>query len=183
MRASLKRMHPWHDAELGAQFPKVLTAVVEIPKGSAIQYKIDEKTGLLRISEALASGAHYPANYGSFPRTLAADGDALDVFIYSRAAYPPLTLVQVRPLGGIRMTSAKKGPELKIIAVHIDDPEVKDWRTLGDVPRFEKQRLQGFLENYKVKKREKKRVQGFFAKDSALALLRRSQADYKQHFL
>ncbi|MGQ7381120.1 inorganic diphosphatase, partial [Streptococcus suis] len=63
------RMHPWHDVDPGADAPKLVTAVVEVPKGSKTKYELDKTCGLIRVDRILFSSAHYPANYGFIPRT------------------------------------------------------------------------------------------------------------------
>src|ERR1700679_801702 len=93
--------HAWHDVDPGV--PSAFTAVVEIPLNSSNKYELDKKTGLLKLDRVLHSVVFYPANYGFIPRTLADDGDRLDVII--RAAEPvyPLTMVQARPIGLMEM--------------------------------------------------------------------------------
>lgn len=37
--------HPWHDLDIGESAPRMINAVVEIPKGSKVKYELDKKTG------------------------------------------------------------------------------------------------------------------------------------------
>ncbi|KAK2355513.1 soluble inorganic pyrophosphatase [Trifolium repens] len=41
--------HPWHDLEIGPGAPSVFNCVVEIGKGSKVQYELDKKSGLIKI--------------------------------------------------------------------------------------------------------------------------------------
>ena len=36
-------MHPWHEVNHFALFPKVLPAIIEVPKGSQIKYELDKE--------------------------------------------------------------------------------------------------------------------------------------------
>ena len=134
-------MHPWHDTELGKGFPKTVNAIVEITQNIHAKYKIDESTGLLKFKKFLPGNIRYPANYGFFPKTLASDKDGLDVFVFSRAPILSLTILEVRPLGGIVTESKRKGEEHKVIAVSTKDPAYTEIQTLEDFPEYELIRL------------------------------------------
>src|SRR6478735_5723050 len=102
-------MHPVHDIELPGDIRPFVPAVIEIPKGSHHKYEGDKPTGLLRLDRVLYSAVHYPANYGFIPRTHADDGDPLDILVLMQEACYPLTIVNARALGGLRMTDDKGG--------------------------------------------------------------------------
>ena len=128
-------MHPWHDVSNGPGFPGTVTAVIEIPAGSSSKYKLDHATGLLRLDEFLSPVIRFPANYGFIPRTLENDGDALDVFVFTREAVPPLTLLSARILGGLTVRSKKKNLEEKLIAICPGDPELARVQSMRDLGR------------------------------------------------
>src|ERR1700760_2419799 len=115
-------MHPWHDVELGNEAPKIVNAVIEIPKGSKTKYELDKNSGLIRVDRILFSSVHYPANYGFFPQTLSPDGDPLDVLVLGQEAVVPLAIVRAKPIGVMKMLDQGESDD-KIIAVHADDPE------------------------------------------------------------
>ena len=62
-------MHPWHDVKIGSNAPEILTAIIEVPKGSKIKYELDKLSGLIKVDRVLFSSVHYPANYGFIPQT------------------------------------------------------------------------------------------------------------------
>ena len=104
----LAAMHPWHDsyvddAIVGTAFP----VVIEIPKGSKNKYELDKETGLLRLDRVLHSAVHYPADYGFIPRTYCDDGDPLDALVLSQEPVYPLTIVEARAIGVMRMRDEK----------------------------------------------------------------------------
>ena len=175
-------MHPWHNVDLGKNFPKELNAIIEIPKDSSVQYHLDDETGLLRLSEVLPGVTHYPANYGFFPRTLSTDGAALDVFVLSHASLHPLTLLTVRPIGGAKTVSSRKGVENKLIGVAVDDPEFAIYRNIDELPEFYLTQLRQFLLQYKAVKGDKKKVKSFFSKAEAQKIIRDCAEKYDKKF-
>ena len=67
--------NPWHDIPSGARAPELVTAIIEIPKGSKNKYELDKDSGLLKVDRVLFSSVHYPANYGFIPQTYCDDRD------------------------------------------------------------------------------------------------------------
>lgn len=96
-------MNIWHNISPERIRPDTFTAVVEISKGGKNKYELDKETGLLRLDRVLYTSTHYPANYGFIPRTYADDADPLDVLVLCQEAILPMTLVECRPIGVMRM--------------------------------------------------------------------------------
>ena len=71
----------------------------------------------------LYTATHYPANYGFIPRTLADDGDPLDVLVLCQEDIVPMTLVRCYPIGVIKMVDEDSIDE-KILAVPFRDPSL-----------------------------------------------------------
>ena len=74
-------VHPWHGVSAGDTALEIVTAVIEVPKGSQTKYELDKKSGLLKVDRILYSAVHYPANYGFIPRSYCDDNDPLDVLV------------------------------------------------------------------------------------------------------
>jgi inorganic pyrophosphatase len=142
-------MHPLHDVALPESLSDWFPVVVEIPKGSKLKYEIDKETGLLVLDRVLFSSVRYPHNYGFIPRTLADDGDALDVLVLMQEAVHPLTVVRARAIGGIRMRD-DKGEDDKIIAVAIDDPELNHLHDIAQLAAHPLRELMHFFKEYKT---------------------------------
>ena len=96
-------MNIWHDINPDRITPNDFMAVIEIEKGSKKKYELDKQTGLIVLDRILYTSTHYPANYGFIPRTLADDGDPLDVLVLCNEPIDPLVLVQCYPIGVITM--------------------------------------------------------------------------------
>jgi inorganic pyrophosphatase len=144
-------VHPWHDVALppDEQLTQSFPVVIEIPQGSKNKYELDKTTGLLKVDRVLFSAVHYPANYGFVPRTLAEDDDPLDVLVLGQEPIVPLALVVARAIGGFEMRD-EHGVDAKIIAVHVNDPAVREYQVMDDLPSHLLLEMRRFFEDYKV---------------------------------
>lgn len=134
-------------------------AVIEIPKGSKVKYELDKRSGLLLVDRVLHSAVHYPANYGFLPRTYCLDGDPLDVLVLGQEPVVPLCTLRAKAIGMMAMVD-DKGPDDKIIAIHLDDPEYADYRDISELPAHRLKELERFFLDYKVLEHKTVRVEG-----------------------
>ncbi len=167
-----------HDVEIGDESPKVVNAIVEIPKDSKIKYELDKKTGMLRLDRYLFSAVHYPGDYGFIPRTLWMDGDPLDVFIITHRETYPLTICEVKVIGVIRMIDQDEQDD-KIVAVHAKDPRYSEWNSIKDVPAHFLKELHVFLESYKHLENKVVKVFEILDKDEAYKDIKKAQKLYE----
>ena len=143
-------MHPWHDcyvddALVEAAFP----VIIEVPNGSTNKYELDKETGLLRLDRVLYSAVHYPADYGFIPRTYCDDGDPLDALVLGQEPVYPLTIVEARAIGVMRMRD-EKGIDDKIVAASVHDPAFAHFTDKAQLPQHLLRELQRFFEDYKA---------------------------------
>jgi inorganic pyrophosphatase len=173
-------MHPWHDTyidetQIGSAFP----VIVEIPKGSTNKYELDKETGLLRLDRVLYSSVHYPADYGFIPRTYCDDGDPLDALVLGQEPVFPLTIVQARAVGVMRMRD-EKGVDDKIVAVSVRDPWFADYTSKEQLPAHVLRQLRRFFEDYKILEHKQVVVEDLLGVDDALAVIRDALDMYRQ---
>lgn len=143
-------MHPWHDTYVDETvIAKGFPAIIEIPKGSTNKYELDKETGLLRLDRVLYSAVYYPADYGFIPRTFCDDGDPLDVLVLGQEPVFPLTIVEARAIGVMRMRD-EKGVDDKIVAISVRDPAYSDYRDKAELPGHVMRMVRRFFEDYKV---------------------------------
>ena len=142
-------MNIWHDVNPARITPNDFLAVVEIEKGSKKKYELDKQTGLIILDRILYTSTHYPANYGFIPRTLADDGDPLDVLVLCGDSIYPMTLVTCRPIGVINMVDGGMSDE-KVIAVPVNDPTYSNYSDLKELPAHIYQEMMHFFEVYKA---------------------------------
>ena len=173
--------HPWHDLDVGAAAPRELVAVVEIPRGAKVKYELDKASGLLRVDRVLYSSVVYPANYGFLPRTLAEDGDPLDVLVLMQEPVVPMCLLRVRPIGMMSMVDQGEH-DAKIICVHLDDPEYRSYEHVRALPSHRMRELRRFFEDYTQLEGKLVQVDEPLGPEEAMAEVSRSLARYSDAY-
>ena len=149
--------HPLHDLEPGAAPPDELNMIVEIPRGSRNKYELHKESGLIRLDRVMYSSVYYPGDYGFVPRTLASDGDPLDLVCLVTEPTFSGCLIEVRPIGLFLMDD-EKGTDEKILVVPKRDPLYQDYRELEDVPRHFLREMEHFFTIYKDLEDDKRSV-------------------------
>jgi len=171
-------LHPWHDVEIGEKAPEIVTAVIEVPKGSKIKYELDKASGLIRVDRVLFSSVHYPANYGFIPRTLCEDHDPLDILVLGQEPTVPLSLLAARPIGVMKMVDQGEADD-KIIGVHVNDPEFSHYTSIDELPPHRMKEVKRFFEDYKVLEMKSVKVNDFLGPKEALAVVREAIELYR----
>lgn len=174
-------MHPWHDISIGDEAPNELQVVIEIPKGSKVKYELDKDSGMLRVDRVLYSSVVYPANYGFIPKTYGDDNDPLDVLVLMQEPVVPLSILRVRPIGMMTMVDQGQNDE-KIICVHLDDPEYRDYVAIQMLPKHRMRELRRFFEDYKMLEAKDVAVHDFFGPVEAVDTVRAAIAAYNERF-
>ncbi len=173
-------MHPWHDTYLDEQsVQRSFPVVIEVPKGSKNKYELDKETGLLRLDRVLFSAVHYPANYGFIPRTFCDDGDPLDVLVLGQEPVHPLTLVDARAIGVMRMRD-EKGLDDKVVAVSVHDPAFADYTDQSQLPNHVLREMKRFFEDYKRLEHKEVVVEDLLGPADALRILREALDLYRR---
>ena len=168
--------HPWHDVPLPGDLSLWFPCYIEIPKGSKVKYELNKETGLLMVDRVLYSSVFYPANYGFVPRTYCPDNDPLDVLVMGREVAPGV-LLRARAIGVMRMLD-EKGQDDKLIAVHDDDPEYKEHKSIDDLPPHRLRELQRFFMDYKTLEGKEVVVDAPLGVDEAMPILREAVLFY-----
>jgi inorganic pyrophosphatase len=173
-------MHPWHDSYIDdAVIATAFPAIIEIPKGSKNKYELDKDTGLLRLDRVLYSAVYYPADYGFIPRTFCDDGDPLDVLVLSQEPVVPLTIVEARAIGVMRMRD-EKGVDDKVVAVSVRDPAYADYTHKDQLPGHVLRQVRRFFEDYKILEHKQVVVQDLLGPADALDIIREALELYRK---
>jgi inorganic pyrophosphatase len=173
-------MHAWHDIYIDdASIEKAFPVVVEVPEGSKNKYELDKETGFLRLDRTLYSAVHYPANYGFIPRTFCDDGDPLDALVLGQEPVHPLTIVEARAIGLMRMRD-EKGIDDKVIAVSTRDPAVSAYTHHDQLPEHTLLQIKRFFQDYKVLEEKQVVIDDFLGPEDATRILREALDMYRR---
>lgn len=97
-------MTDYYRLPIHSESPRIVNAVVEIPKDTSAKYEYDSDLHVFRLDRCLLSAMSYPGNYGFIPNTRAGDADALDIILYNTTPLVQGTVVECRVLGCLDMT-------------------------------------------------------------------------------
>ena len=173
-------MHPWHDTYVDdSVVAKAFPVIIEIPKGSTNKYELDKETGLLRLDRVLYSAVYYPADYGFIPRTYCDDGDPLDALVLGQEPVFPLTIVEARAIGVVRMRD-EKGVDDKIVAVSVRDPSFADFQDKSQLPPHVLRQVRRFFEDYKVLENKQVVVEELMGPAEAVAIIAEALELYRK---
>ena len=173
-------MHAWHDIYVDDHLiEKAFPVVIEVPMGSKNKYELDKETGLLRLDRVLYSAVHYPANYGFIPRTFCEDGDPLDALVLGQEPVTPLTMMEARAIGVMRMRD-EKGLDDKIIAVSTRDPAFADYTDHSQLPGYILREIRRFFQDYKILEHKQVVVEDFMGPVDALRIVQEGLDLYRQ---
>src|SRR4051794_19867248 len=139
----------FHAVPLGADAPRLVNVIVEIPKGTNFKYEWDEQLDVINLDRVLHSPLFYPVDYGFIPQTRSEDGDHLDALVVVTAPSFPGCLMEVRPIGLLRMRD-EKGLDFKVLAVPQSDPRYTGINKIEDLSQHIPREIQHFFEVYKT---------------------------------
>jgi inorganic pyrophosphatase len=122
--------------------------VVETPQGSRNKYRVDQRSGRIRLDRMLFTSTVYPLDYGEVPGTLAEDGDPVDLLVWLDEPTFPGCLVTVRPVAVFWM-SDENGPDAKLLGVPSHDIRKAGITDLADVPSHLLNEIGHFFDIYK----------------------------------
>ncbi|MEM8770061.1 MAG: inorganic diphosphatase [Pseudomonadota bacterium] len=136
---------------VGENPPKDVNVVIEVPLGGdPIKYEIDKASGAMFVDRFLYTDMRYPCNYGFIPKTLADDGDPVDVMVIGNRPLFPGAVVGARPIGVLLMED-EAGLDEKILAVPA--PRLTRFYSkieqYTDMPEIFLERISHFFGHYK----------------------------------
>jgi inorganic pyrophosphatase len=158
---------------------ELVSAFIEIPRGSRNKYEFDEEAGVWRLDRVLYSSVHYPTDYGWIPNTLAEDGDHLDILVLVQEPTFPGCMIEARPLGGLDMAD-EAGRDFKVLAVPEHDPRFSHYQSLEQVGPHWLREIETFFQTYKLLEDKETEVLGWHGRDHALKILRECRDRYKR---
>ena len=172
----------WRDLPPGRQPLEEITAVIEIPSGSRNKYELDKATGLMKLDRVLYSAVHYPGDYGFIPRTLHEDGDPLDVLVLVKEQTFSGCMIDVRPLGVLRMLDRGE-PDDKVLAVALEDPYYEEFFDIADIPQHVLKEVEYFFSTYKDLEGKRVQIVGWEKSHEAMRVITESMERYDAEYM
>jgi inorganic pyrophosphatase len=136
---------------VGTNPPEDINVIIEVQiGGEPIKYEMDKEAGCLVVDRFLHTPMRYPGNYGFVPHTLSDDGDPIDVLVANTRPIAPGALINVRPVGVLKMED-DGGMDEKIIAVPSTRLTKRYVHVLNatDLPTITTEQIQHFFQHYK----------------------------------
>jgi inorganic pyrophosphatase len=154
----------------GSKVPEAFNVIIEIPMNAdPIKYEVDKETGAIFVDRFMSTAMHYPTNYGYVPKTIAGDGDPVDVLVITPVPLIPGVVVPCRAIGILKMID-EAGEDGKVLAVPTDKilSLYSRWQTPEDLNPMRLKAIEHFFEHYKDLEPGKwVKVQGWEDKASA----------------
>jgi inorganic pyrophosphatase len=154
----------------GKSIPEKFNVIIEIPMNAdPIKYEVDKESGAMFVDRFMGTAMHYPCNYGYIPRTIADDGDPVDVLVITPFPLTSGVVVSCRAIGVLQMDD-EAGGDAKLLAVPEDKilPIYSHWQKPEDLNVLRLNQIQHFFEHYKdLEKGKWVKVKGWEGKDAA----------------
>jgi inorganic pyrophosphatase len=127
---------------------------IEIPYGSSVKYEYENEK--LIVDRILSTSMNYPGNYGYIPKTLADDGDPIDVLVVNTQPLLPTSYIDCKVLGML-VTEDEKGFDQKVIAIPSEkiDRGLSHINDIADLNDTQLQIIKDFFSHYKANEPDK----------------------------
>ena len=135
----------------GKKIPESFNVIIEIPMNAdPIKYEVDKESGAIFVDRFMGTAMHYPCNYGYINKTIAGDGDPVDVLVITPFPFIPGVVVSCRAIGVLEMED-EGGQDAKLLAVPEDKilPIYTHWQKPEDINPLRLNQIQHFFEHYK----------------------------------
>jgi inorganic pyrophosphatase len=129
----------------------LVQVVIETPKGSRNKYDFDGDDKVFRLKTVLPAGMTFPYDFGFVPRTLADDGDPVDVLVLMDEPAFPGCVLKCRLIGiieGEQGDGKKKERNDRVVAIEMQNHSFADIHHIDDLGKKFARELEEFFVNY-----------------------------------
>jgi inorganic pyrophosphatase len=125
--------------------------VIDTPRGSRNKYKFDPELGGFTLSHILPTGTVFPYDFGSVPRTVAEDGDPLDVLVIADEPSFVGCILDVKLIGVIEAEQTSKAGKLRndrllgVLVTPVNSPALQD---ISEIPSERLDHIELFFASY-----------------------------------
>jgi inorganic pyrophosphatase len=156
----------------------LLQVIVETPKGSRNKFAFDPEQEIFALKKVLPAGMTFPYDFGFLPKTLAPDGDPIDVLLLMDEPAFPGIAVRARLIGiieGEQLDGKKRIRNDRLLAVAEGNHMYANIRKLKDLPDKFLHELQDFFVNYHNLEGKKYKLLGCRGAEAAMTLIKKAQ--------
>jgi len=156
----------------------ILQVVIETPKGSRNKFAFDPEQHVFVLRKVLPAGMAFPYDFGFLPKTLAPDGDPLDVLLLMDEPAYPGVVVRSRLIGvieGEQIDGQKKNRNDRLLAVAEANHQYANIKTFHDLPRQFLQELEQFFVNYHKQEGKEYKLLGCKGTSEAMRLIQEAR--------
>ncbi|HEV8411727.1 MAG TPA: inorganic diphosphatase [Gemmatimonadaceae bacterium] len=162
---------------------KECIAVIETPKGRRNKLSYDEELDAFRLDFILPKGMTFPYDFGFIPRTLAPDGDALDVLVLMEEPADVGCVVPVRIVGIVeaeQREGSKRFRNDRVLAVSVHSFQHSGIKKAGDIDQTILNQLEEFFVSYNKARGRGFRVKGVHGPNRAADAIDATHLTYKK---
>lgn len=156
----------------------IVQVIIETPAGSRNKFSFDVEQGIFAHKKTLPAGMAFPYDFGFLPKTLAPDGDPIDVLLLMDEPMYPGISVRGRLIGvieGEQMDGKKKIRNDRLVVVSEQTHRYANVQKLRDLPGEWINEVQEFFVNYHDMEGKKYRLLGTKGVKEAMQLIRKAQ--------
>jgi inorganic pyrophosphatase len=152
----------------------LIQVIVETPKGCRNKFAYDPEQGIFALKKVLPAGMTFPYDFGFLPRTLAQDGDPIDVLLLMDEPAFPGIAVRARLIGvieGEQVEGKQKTRNDRLVAVADANHLYAKVKKLSDLPKHWIRELEIFFVNYHGLEGKRYRLLGCQGAEAAMRLI------------
>ena len=161
-----------------AKKDNLLQVVIETPRLSRNKFAFDPDQHIFALKAVLPAGMAFPYDFGFLPRTIAGDGDPIDVLVLMDEPAFPGVLVPSRLIGvieGEQFDGKKRIRNDRLVAVADANHQYANIKRLDDLPKQFLKELQVFFVNYHNLEGKKYKLLGCKGVATAQTLIKKAQ--------
>ncbi len=156
----------------------ILQVIIETPKGSRNKFAYDDRQNIFVVKKVFPAGMVFPYDFGFLPKTLAPDGDPIDVLLLMDEPAFPGIAVRSRLIGmieGEQIDGKKKNRNDRLLAVAEMNHMYANIKRPGDLPRKFLHELEEFFVNYHQLEGKKYSLLGIRGANHAMRMIKLAQ--------
>ena len=157
---------------------KLLQVIIETPKGCRNKYSFDDVQKIFVLKAALPAGMVFPYDFGFLPRTLADDGDPIDVLVLmDEPAFAGCALMArlIGVIEGEQTANKQTTRNDRLVAVADTAHMWANTKSIKDLPKKALKEVEEFFVNYHELQGKKYKLLAVKGKKAALTLIEKAR--------